>query len=160
MKCFGTCLFLKGLWADLSAENAPLHLRIDANNLVTTARTTHQPEQKETIHLIQMLRRESNSGVIDDLAHVVSKYCLSDALTKHSAKPDELVKVVEIGNIRCVDMHPPVRSLIKHKAYLVAWLADHVNPRSFSSREVQNQNKEAISMILDNLPFSWAKMSW
>ena len=39
MKCFGTCLFLKGLWADLSAENAPLHLRTDANNLVTTEPT-------------------------------------------------------------------------------------------------------------------------
>ena len=46
MKCFGTCLFLKGLWADLSGENAELHLRTDANNLVTTAKTTHQPVQK------------------------------------------------------------------------------------------------------------------
>jgi hypothetical protein len=89
-----------------------------------------------------MLHRESNSGAIDDLAHVVSKYCLSDALTKHSPKPDELVKAVETGNIRCVDMHPTYRSLIKHKAYLVAWLADHVNPRSFSSRKIQHQNKE------------------
>jgi hypothetical protein len=47
-----------------------------------------------------MLRRESNSSAIDDLAHLVSKYCLSDALTKHSAKPDELVKAVETDNIR------------------------------------------------------------
>ena len=57
MKCFGTSLFLKGLWADISSDDLEIHLRTDANNLVTTARTTHQPEQKETIHLIQMLRR-------------------------------------------------------------------------------------------------------
>ena len=56
------------------------------NNLVTTARTTHQPEQKETTHLIQMLRRESNSGAIDDMAHVVSAQCLSDALTALSSR--------------------------------------------------------------------------
>ena len=60
MKCFGTCLFFKGLCVDVSSEDVTLHLRTDANNLVTTARTTLQPEQKETIHLIQMLRRESN----------------------------------------------------------------------------------------------------
>ena len=72
MKCFGTSLFLKGLWADISSDDLDIHLRTDANNLVTTARTTHQPEQKETIHLNQMPRRESHSGGIDDLAHVVS----------------------------------------------------------------------------------------
>ena len=40
-----------------------------------------------------MLRRESNSGAIDDLAHVVRAQCLSDALTKHSAKADELIRL-------------------------------------------------------------------
>ena len=122
MKCFGTSLFLKGLWADVSGEDLEIHLRTDANNLVTTARTTHQPEQKETIHLIQMLRRESNSGAIDDLAHVVSAQCLSDALTKHSAKADELIRAVESGTLRLVDVHPPFRTLIRHKAYLMTWL--------------------------------------
>lgn len=48
----------------------PIHLRTDANNLVTTAQTTHLPEQKETHHLIQMLRHERISGHIEDLAHV------------------------------------------------------------------------------------------
>ena len=129
MKCFGTCLFLKGLWADISSEDAELHLRTDANNLVTTARTTHQPEQKETKHLTQMLRRESNSGSIDDLAHVVSAHCLSIALTKHSAKADELIRCVETGVIRQVDCHPPFRSLTRHKAYLIMWLRQYVDPR-------------------------------
>ena len=57
MKCFGTCLFLRGLWKDLTGNTVPLHLRTDANNLVTTAATTHLPEQQETTHMIQMLRR-------------------------------------------------------------------------------------------------------
>ena len=124
MKCFGTCLYRTGVWADLSGENAELHLRTDANNLVTTAKTTHQPEQKETIHLIQMLRRESNSGSIDDLAHVVSQFCLSDALTKHSAKADELIKAVSSGILQQVDLHPPFRSLLKHKAFLCYWISN------------------------------------
>ena len=61
MKCFGTCQFLRGLWMDLTGERIPIHLRTDANNLVTTASSTHLPEQQETIHMIQVLRRESAS---------------------------------------------------------------------------------------------------
>ena len=143
MKCFGTCQFIRGLWADLSGESAPIHIRTDANNLVTTASTTHVPEQKETIHLIQMLRKESGTGNIQDLAHVRSEYCLSDALTKHSAKPDELIRAVETGLLKQVDVHPPFRSLLKHKAYLGLWITRFVkNPLkviSFLGEQVQDQ---------------------
>ena len=65
--------------------------------LVTTAGATHLREQKETHHLIQMLRKESNSNALDDLAHVSSRFCLADPLTKASALADELVKAVNTG---------------------------------------------------------------
>ena len=42
---------------DISAACVAIHMRTDANNLVTTASTTRLPEQKETIHMIQMLRK-------------------------------------------------------------------------------------------------------
>ena len=123
MKCFGTCLFMKGLWADLSGQDVEIHMRTDANNLVTTAKTTHTPEQKETIHLIQMLRKECVSGKIDDLAHVSSGDCLSDCLTKHSAKPDALMKAIETGNLKNLDVHPPFRTLLRHKAFFLGkWI--------------------------------------
>ena len=70
MKCFGTCQFLRGLWMDITGERIPIHLRTDANNLAATAGGTHLPEQQETIHMIQMLRKGASSGVIDDLGHV------------------------------------------------------------------------------------------
>ena len=127
MKCYGTCLYLKGLWQDISGTEADIHMRTDAHNLVTTAATTHLPEQKETIHMIQMLRKEANSGRIDDLAHVVTSDCLSDCLTKHSAKPDSLVRAVETGIIPNTDSHPPFRSLLDHKAYLVDWVFAHIS---------------------------------
>ena len=98
-------------------------MRTDANNLCTTAGTTHLPEQKETIHMIQMLRKESSSGSIDDLAHVRKEDCLADALTKASARADALVKAVETSILPKVDTHPPFRSLLKHKAYLGTWCA-------------------------------------
>ena len=41
MTCFGSCQFLQGLWMDLSGEVAKIHMRTDAKNLVTTARTIH-----------------------------------------------------------------------------------------------------------------------
>ena len=55
MKCFGSCRFLRGLWMDICGEIANIRMRIDAKNLVSTARTMHLPEQKETIHMISML---------------------------------------------------------------------------------------------------------
>ena len=67
MKCFGTCQMLRGLWQDLSGLDAEIHIRTDANNLVSTASTTHSPEQQETVHMIQMLRKEACSGAIADL---------------------------------------------------------------------------------------------
>ena len=66
MRCFGTCLFSRGLWSDISSELADVHARTDGNNLVTTASTTHQPAHKETMHLIHMLRKESNTGQMHD----------------------------------------------------------------------------------------------
>ena len=61
---------LRGLWKDISGLDAEIHIRTDANNLVSTASTTHSPEQQETIHMIQMLRKEACSGAIADLSHV------------------------------------------------------------------------------------------
>ena len=115
MRCYGSALFLHGLWSDITGEIADVHIRTDANNLVTTASTTHQPEQKETMHLVQMLRKESNSGQMHDLAHVRSEDCLADSLT-HSAKADELIKAVLAGNLLNVDAHPPFRTMLQNKA--------------------------------------------
>jgi hypothetical protein len=108
---------------DLSGESAEIHMRTDANNLVTTAGTTHLPEQKETIHMIQMMRKELCSGSMHDLAHVKTEHCLSDCLTKQSAKPDVLIEAVETGILPFVDTHPLYRTLIKHKAFLAYWLS-------------------------------------
>ena len=46
MKYFGTCQMLRCLWMDISSERADLHIMTDANNLVTTASSTHLLEQK------------------------------------------------------------------------------------------------------------------
>ena len=131
MRCFGTCLFLRAPWADVSGQILPIHLRKDANNLVTTAQTTHLPEQKETHHLIQMLRHESNTGNIDDLSHVASEFCLADPLTKHTTKPDELVRSIETGTLRQVDVHPPFRTLVKHKAFITEWVINNLPDPQF-----------------------------
>ena len=71
---------------DMTAQPIEVHLRTDANNLVTTAASTRLPEQKETIHMIQMLRQEACSGQMHDLAHVLTQYCLADPLTKKSVR--------------------------------------------------------------------------
>ena len=46
MKCFLSCQFFRRLWMDMSSEVAEIHMRTDAKNLVTTARTIPLPEQK------------------------------------------------------------------------------------------------------------------
>ena len=47
MTCFGSCQFLRGLWMDLSGEIADIHMRTDAKNLVTTARTINSLARTE-----------------------------------------------------------------------------------------------------------------
>ena len=76
--------------------------------------------------MIQMLRHESNTGQLHDLSHVTSEYCLADPLTKHSAKPDQLVFSIETGQIVNADMHPPFRTLIKHKAFAATWCVQNL----------------------------------
>ena len=51
----------------------------------------HLPEQKETVHMISMLRLEACSGSIRDLAHISNHNGLADCLTKASAKADNLI---------------------------------------------------------------------
>ena len=44
---------------DISSEVAKIHMTTDAKNLITTARTTHLREQKETIHMILYVAKGS-----------------------------------------------------------------------------------------------------
>ena len=122
MKCYGTCQMLRGLIKDITGYSTDIHMRTDANNLVTTASTTHVPEQQETIHMIQMLRKEACSGAIADLSHIRTQWCLADCLTKKSASPQALIDAVRSGCLKEVDAHPPFRSLIEHKANMRGWL--------------------------------------
>ena len=46
MKCCGSFQLLRGLWMDLSDKVTNIHMRTDAKNLVTTARTIHLPGKK------------------------------------------------------------------------------------------------------------------
>ena len=74
-KCFGSCQFLQGLWMDIFGEVTDMHMRTDAKNPVTTGRTIHLLEHKETIHMISMLRKEACSGNLHDLAHISTQNC-------------------------------------------------------------------------------------
>ena len=91
MECYGTSQMLRGLIKDITGLSSEIHLRTDANNLVTTASTTHVPEQQETIHMIQMLRKEACSGSIADLSHIRTQWCLADCLSKKPANPQNLI---------------------------------------------------------------------
>ena len=51
---------------------------------------------------------------------------MADPLTKSSALADELVKAVNTGILPEVDIHPPFRELLQHKAFLVEWMMDNI----------------------------------
>ena len=145
MKVYGTTQFLRGLWMDVSSQVSDIHMRTDANNLVTTAHTTHLPEQQETIHMIQMLRKESVSGNIKDLGHVRTADMLADCLTKHSAKPDVLITAVDTGILPNVDASPSFRTMIKHKAYVVVFLSKIIDPERHRMSDITHFMDEEIT---------------
>ena len=55
-----------------------------------------------------------------------AQVCLSDCLTKMSAKADALRKAIDTGTLPDVDMHPSFRTLMQHKAFLADWLVNYV----------------------------------
>ena len=120
-KCFGSCQLLRELWMDMSGEVAEIHMWTGAKNLVTTARTIHLPGQMETIHMIDMLRKEACSGSMHDLAHFSTQNYLADCLTKSSAKADNLITAVKTWRLLEVDVHPNFRTLMEYKAFFSAW---------------------------------------
>ena len=55
-------------------------------------------------------------------------------VTKHTAKPDQLVSSITTGRLDQVDVHPPFRTLLKHKAFLTTWVIENLNePRNLTS---------------------------
>ena len=86
----------------------------DAKNLVTAARSIHV-----TIHMISMLRKEPCSGSIQDLGHIPTPSCLTDCLTKASAKADNLIKALKTVRLVDVDIHLNFRTLMEHKASFI-----------------------------------------
>ena len=76
-------------------------LKFTSGLMRTTLFPQHQrhtlSEQQETIHMIQMLRKEACSGAIADLSHVRTEHCLADCLTKRSANPKNLLTSVQTG---------------------------------------------------------------
>ena len=80
---------------NISGEVATIQMKTDAKNVVTTDRTIHLPEQKETIHMISMLRKGACSGNNHDLAHIPIRNSLADRLTMASAQADNLITTVK-----------------------------------------------------------------
>ena len=77
--------------------------------------------------MITMLRHEASSGAIDDLGHVrITADMLAHVLTKHSVKPDTLIKAVNTGILPNCDASPLFRTLLRHKAYMVKWLCENL----------------------------------
>ena len=116
---------------DMTGTTVEIHMRTDAKNLVTTASTTHLPNQKETIHMIQMLRHEATSGQMDDLAHVSSGDMMADVLTKIDCPTGlkALKQAVDTGWIPNADAQPNFRDSLKtyHKAFLCEWVGLNIS---------------------------------
>ena len=101
--------------------------------------------------MIHMLRKETCPGSIDDFAHVRTEACLADCLTKNSANPDVLVKAVSTGVLPDVDTHPPFRSALKHKAFVVSLLVDTL---AYSSLDVARC--QFMGLYVDEFPSALA----
>ena len=97
---------------------------------MTTASTTHVPEQKRNNTHDTDVEEGSMFRIIADLSHIRTQWCLADCLTKKSANPQALIDAVRQGILKEVDARPPFRTLVEHQAYLRSWLptvCHHVN---------------------------------
>ena len=93
--------------------------------------------------MISMLGKEACSGSIHDLAHIPIQDCLTDCLTKISAKTDNLITFVKTGKLLDVDIHFDFRTLLGHKAFLPSWCKTFLHT---SEKEVSFLNTLKISL--------------
>ena len=77
------------------------------------------PLQKETIHIISVLRKEACSGSIHHLAHSPTEKCLADCSTKAPAMADNLITAVQTGKLLDVDTHIDVENPCGAPGFLV-----------------------------------------
>ena len=73
--------------------------------------------EKETIHMVSVLRMEACSRSIDDLVHIPTQNCL--ALTKASVKADNLIAAVRTRKLLDVDIHPHFKNTYETQGLLV-----------------------------------------
>ena len=85
--------------------------------------------KNKTIHMISLLRNETCSGSISDLAHISTQNCLADCVTKSSAKADSLITALKAVRFLEVDVRPNIRTLMEHKAFLSTWCATFMHTR-------------------------------
>ena len=75
------------------------------------------PEQKKTMNITSILKKQTFSGCIHDLVHISIQKCLEDYLTKASAA-DNLITVLKTWKLLEVDVHPNFRLLMEHETLL------------------------------------------
>ena len=87
--------------------------------------------------MISMRRKEACSGSIHDFAHIPTPNCLSDCLTKASAKADNLITAVKTEILLDVDTHGAqgllvhlVQNIYAHKGELMNFLLSVASPSS------------------------------
>ena len=121
MKCYGSAQFYRGLWMDMAAQPVEVHPRTDANNLMTTAGSTRLPEQKETIHMIQMIRWEACSGQIHDLCsrNTVSQTHSPRTLSRHRCTHSLFRSTVQRKAFVTEILHPDSDATEDHWAHLM-----------------------------------------
>ena len=117
--------------------------------------------------MIAQLRTQSCSGDIHDLAHVSTEDCLSDCLTKKSAKPDNLIKAVNTGVLPNIDKHPPFRSMIEHKAFCTSlddwsylWIIPVSEPDSCFLNIPWEQWTEGSESLKEHSQYDVLFMNW
>ena len=112
---------------------------VTQRTLVTTARTTHLPELKETIHMIFLCKRKPVQEVFMILLTFQHKIVWQFVWQKSSAKVDNLFTPVKTWKLLEVDVHPNFRTLMEHKDCLSTWCKQfmHTREKMFSSWRLQ-----------------------
>ena len=104
--------------------------------------------------MINMLRHESCSGAIQDLAHVATADMFADCQTKHKAPVGNLRDVVETGRLLNCDKQPSFRKLMEKKnaafCMLSEWIVRNLKPdvvkdaQTFLCRPVADGIRQAL----------------
>ena len=98
-------IYLSQVFAELYSgkhdidNHIPVHVKIDSKTLFNSLNSSKQVEEKTIRHLIAWMKEQKETKAVENISWVSSQDMLADVFTKKNANSDNLLSVINRGQL-------------------------------------------------------------